>query len=458
MNRFDRVGFISKIEAFCAEHDMLPRGGTLLCAVSGGTDSMCLLSVAAELGREQGFGVAAAHYNHRLRADESDGDELFVRDWCAGHGIPFTSGGGDVAAEAARRGAGIEETARDMRYAFLREAAEKTGALRIATAHNADDNLETLLLNLTRGTGLKGLGGIPPVRDGIIRPLLTVSRAEIESFLKAESIPHREDSTNAMDEYSRNVLRHSVIPVLRKINPSVTDNAAVAIGLLRRDEDFLDSLAADFIEKNERENALPASALVRLPESVSSRVVRQMWPSSLSAEHVKAVLALAASPDPSARLDIPGGRVCRQYDLLLFGGGEAGSFRPVTIGENDCAVLQEAGLSVSCTREICPDTVNKSFTTFLFPCDKICGKLTVRPRMTGDEIALAGGGRTKSLKKLFIERKIPAGRRQAVPVVADDEGPLAVYGIGRGSRALPEPGRQVYKITFTEINSVEKRT
>ena len=170
---------LETIKALTTEYDMLPRGGTVLCAVSGGADSMCLLHLLHTWAGEGGFRVAAAHYNHNLRGAESDRDAAFVAEWCAGQDIPCVIGAGDVAHEARARGLGVEETARQMRYEFLRGAADAMGCGRIATAHSADDNLETLLLHLVRGAGLHGLAGIPPRRGVVVRPLLTTSRAEI---------------------------------------------------------------------------------------------------------------------------------------------------------------------------------------------------------------------------------------------------------------------------------------
>jgi tRNA(Ile)-lysidine synthase len=164
---------IKTIDEFARRHEMFPPDGLILCGVSGGADSMCLLCSLRELSQSRGFSVAAAHFNHKLRGGASDGDEAFVRDFCIRNNITLYTGCGDVASEAEQSGIGIEEAARNMRYDFLLKTASSIGADRIATAHNADDNAETVIMKLTRGAGLRGLGGIPPVRGIIIRPLLT---------------------------------------------------------------------------------------------------------------------------------------------------------------------------------------------------------------------------------------------------------------------------------------------
>ena len=182
--------------------------GAVLCAVSGGLDSMCLLFALDAWSREQGGRVIAAHFNHGLRGGLAGRDEQFVRKICAEWGVSLTVGRGDVRGFAKRNGLSIEEAARDMRYGFLRRTAKAEGCSYICTAHHADDNAETVLLNLVRGTGLRGLTGMEYRRDIILRPLLDVTRAELEAYAAAWSIPHIEDETNADPEAaSRNLIR-----------------------------------------------------------------------------------------------------------------------------------------------------------------------------------------------------------------------------------------------------------
>ncbi len=210
---------LNKLKAFMGNYS----GEKVVCAVSGGADSMALLWGLYLLKDTLSLDLSAAHFNHRLRGEESDRDEAFVREFCGSYGIPFVAENAQVTAGKK----GLEAAARDARYAFLMTLPGK-----IATAHTADDNAETILMHLVRGTGLKGLGGIAPVNGNLIRPMLNITRDEVLSFLKSYHIPYVEDSSNAGDAFLRNRLRHHVMPLLKQENPSLTMNlSAMALRL-----------------------------------------------------------------------------------------------------------------------------------------------------------------------------------------------------------------------------------
>lgn len=221
---------MERILSFSRRLDLLPANGVLLCALSGGRDSVALLHFL----KEHGFAAAAAHFDHRLRPNSKE-DAEFCRKLCETWDIPFYLGEGDVAAMAGN----TEANARTARYAFLEETAAGIGAVRIVTAHNADDNLETVLLHLTRGCGLNGLTGIRPRWGRIIRPMLEVPRSAVDAYVERLGLPYVEDATNADTAYARNRIRHQVLPVLRTINPKVAEAAGRMTDTLREDLDFL---------------------------------------------------------------------------------------------------------------------------------------------------------------------------------------------------------------------------
>lgn len=300
----------------------IPAGAHVLCAVSGGADSTALLHMMKMKETEYGIQVYAAHFNHCLRGSESDSDEAFVVCLCEELAVPLKTGRGDVAAFALSHGMSTEEAAREMRYSFLLSAAEEFNCGVIATAHNSDDNIETVILNLARGTGLKGLCGIPPVRQMngvlIVRPILDMSREQIEEYLKENGLSHVEDSSNSSDDYSRNVIRHNIVPVLKSINGGLNTAVLRSTELLREDEEYLDRQAKDFISSSFDGSSLPLKPLRKLPRPVSSRVIRSLCPKSLGRTHVDAVLKLI-EVGGKGFADLPGIRLTKENGRLYFG-------------------------------------------------------------------------------------------------------------------------------------------
>ena len=209
-----------KLLRLAADYGMFPPSSHVLVACSGGGDSMCLLTLLWNLRHTLGITLSAAHFNHQLRPEATEEAE-FVHNWCAKLGIPCVIGSEAVAEKAAQTGRSLEDTARELRYAFLERTRHDLAAHRIATAHHAQDNSETLLLHLIRGSGLRGLGGIPPVRGNIVRPLLTAQRWEIHSYLTRHHIPYVEDASNQDIRYTRNFIRHEILPLLEQCNPNL---------------------------------------------------------------------------------------------------------------------------------------------------------------------------------------------------------------------------------------------
>ncbi|MBQ8974350.1 MAG: tRNA lysidine(34) synthetase TilS [Oscillospiraceae bacterium] len=278
-----------RVKKFAGEYDLLRSGELVLAAVSGGCDSVCMLHMLLELSESMGFSVAAAHFDHRLRGEESARDAEFVEKLCRALGVELYMGSGDVAQYARQKGTGTEEAARILRYRFLEDTADKIGAVKIATAHNADDNAETVIFNLIRGAGTRGLCGIPAVRGRIIRPVMCLTRREIEGYLNEKGIAHVDDSTNESDDYTRNKIRHHIVPLLRDINPAAVKNILSSKRSLERDEAYLSELADDFIKNSAKNGTLPVQALLDLPEAVSARVIKKLCPRAES-RHIRALL------------------------------------------------------------------------------------------------------------------------------------------------------------------------
>lgn len=449
---------LEQVKALTTEYDMFPRGGKVLCAVSGGADSMCLLHLAWSMAEAGGFQVAAAHYHHGMRGEAADADAAFVEAFCKQRDIPFVTERGDVYGQARALGLGVEETGRRLRYEFLRRAAEELECSRIATAHNADDNLETLLLHLVRGAGLHGLAGIPPRRGEIVRPLLTTSRSDIEAYLEKHGLRHVEDCTNADESYARNRIRRQVVPVLRQLNPRLTESAAETMGYLRSDNDYLNAQAAAACAHArwaEDDLVIEARYIAQLPAAIAPRAARRMLEmmgdgsTDCSAAHLKAIVDLAAGEDPSAVAFLPNGRlVQRVYKDLLFTtqSEPLPPFSPTPLNLDGETAPEGTPWRCRCQAVTCP-AEGEPGVVYLAR-ESVKGELVLRPRQTGDEIALPRRGGTKTVKKLFIDEKVPRRDRERVPVLADGAGVLAVAGFGADQSRLARPGQAAYGLIF----------
>ena len=399
---------LNKLLKFIREQEMIRPGDRVVCAVSGGADSVALLFALYLLKEKLEITLEAAHFNHHLRGEESDRDEAFVAELCDRYDIPLHRGGGQVVPGKK----GLEAAARDARYAFLRSLSGK-----IATAHTADDNAETVLMHLIRGTGLKGLGGITPIHGKVIRPMLKATRQDVEAFLEEWCLSHIEDSSNETDAFLRNRVRHHVMPLLAKENPKIAENLSQMALRLRLDEEFLSAQA--------NSTALPGvESLKNMPKALRNRALENFLKENGVKEpedsHIALAESLVFSDRPSARASFPGGiTLARNYDRLEVLNGER-ELEEVILPCPGEVLLP--GLRVSCVPA--EESIN---TPDAFTVSAV-GTIRVRCRKSGDSIRMSGG--SKSLKKLFIDRKIPAARRQQIPVVCDDAGILGVYTIG----------------------------
>lgn len=413
---------LNKLLSFIRKYDLIQPGDHIICAVSGGADSVSLLFALYLLKEKLGIRLSAAHFNHHLRGQESDRDEVFVRDFCSRYDIPLFAGEGTVVSGKK----GLEAAARDARYGFLRTLPGK-----IATAHTADDNAETILMHLVRGTALKGLGGIAPVNGNVIRPMLLVTRQDVEVFREEWCLGFVEDSSNRTDDFLRNRLRHHVMPLLKQENPSLAENiSAMALGL-RQDEACL--------ARQAEETPVSVAALRAAHPAVRSRVLERFLKESGVPEpekiHIGRMESLVFSGKPSARADFPGGvTIARNYDALEVCRDREDL--PSLVLNCPGEVVTGGYRITASPAEIAENSQNR---VVVVPQ----GTIVVRPRQEGDKICLSGG--TKSLKKLYIDRKIPAIRRNRIPVIADDGGVLAVCGIGydRNRTASQLPAVQI---------------
>ena len=409
-----------------------PPGGTILCAVSGGRDSVCLLDYLWRLGQERGFSVAAAHLNHGMRPTAQRDEEL-VRRLCRQRDIPFYTEKVDVYVLCDAWRLTVEETGRRARYEFLRRTAASIGAASIATAHHREDQAETVLLQLLRGTGPQGLTGIPPVREGIIRPLLDTPRAAIDAYIAAHDLPYVTDETNLDTHYARNRLRLEIMPQLLTINPSAPAHICRTADILRAENDYLDAQAAALLP--DTGTALPCHTLLSAPAALRPRMLRLLaerlpvGKKDFSAAHYRALETLAQT---GGTLSLPGGAaaVCRQGTLTLtVPDASRPEETPLHPGDNRVGTWY----------------IRLSDTPAPGALAVRPGAWSVRPWRREDGLTLPGSRGRRSIKRLLVERGIPPEQRDAVPVFCLAGQAAAVPGVGVDASAVSEqPGNTIY--------------
>ncbi len=420
----------------------------VICAVSGGADSMALLYLLLQARQELSVTVAAAHFNHRLRGAESDRDEAFVRDFCRAHGIELTVGSADVKAYAKQNGKTIEEAARILRYEFLTSLP----CDKIAVAHNADDNAETVLLHLLRGSGLHGLCGIAPIRGKLVRPLLHATHAELEQFLRTQGVAWVEDSTNHDTDFTRNRIRHELLPLMKRENPRLLHTLCAQSVLLRREDALLDSYAQALVEQARQDGLYRCDVLAEAPDALQKRalrlILRTHLPQDASLPHIEAMQALLTNPCPSAQISLPHRlTVRRRYECFeIMAQTNCTEFLPTRLNVPGITEIPALGIKIRC--KITENLQNFSNTPFQFALryDMIAPhELTARPRQTGDKLTLSC---RKSLKKWFIERKLPACERERTVVLSCGGTVVAVPVLGVERDYRPTEGEAALLISI----------
>ncbi len=421
------------------QFSMLDKSHNITVALSGGADSVTLLHILYELKDELGITISAAHLNHMIRGEEALRDENFAREECRKLGIPFFCERADVPKYAKEHRKSTELAAREIRYEFLSRVSDGL----IATAHTASDNIETMIFNLARGTGLKGLCGIPPVRGNIIRPLIFCTREEIEEYCRAKRLKFVTDSTNLSDDYSRNKIRHIIVPVLKEINAAAEKNAVRTAASLYEDELFLRSCADKFLSENISNGTLDVSNLPAEPVAKRSLKIfseAAMNSAVLDSEHISSIYSVAQN---GGKTSLPENKSAETINGRLY-------------IKNSDIKLPETQFFVSTVRQKNNlfeknKKVNNLLLNNSLDCDKIMGKSVVRTRLPGDTIRLKGRGCTKTLKKLMNELGIPKEYRDSIPVIADDMGVIWIYGIGTAQRcAVTEKTSDILIINVSE--------
>ena len=439
---------LKKVRDYMREHEMTAPGDAVIVALSGGADSVCLLTVLKQLATPE-FLLRAVHVHHGIRGAEADRDEAFAQKLCESLSVPLCVAYCHVPAYAAEHGLSEEEAGRILRYQVLEKEAGKWeqelpagSRVKIALAHHRDDNAETILHHLLRGSGLTGLAGIRPVQGRRIRPLLCVGREEIRAYLEAGHISWCEDSTNQSPDYTRNRIRSQVLPLLKTaVNEQAEEHILQAGQIIGQADAYLRQQAEEIWQeavcgREEDLAAIPLTAFARQPEILKTYLIRHMldqlhpgW-KDIGSRHFTAIAELAGKPVGS-RLDLPGGLMARTgYETLEI----------VRKTEREVSVKTESGADGEIHgRQTVPELhmtffyrqkdqeIPKNQYTKWFDYDKIKGTLSVRTRRRGDYLILPSGG-SKTIARYMIDEKIPKEKREQILLLAEGSHVLWVVG------------------------------
>ncbi len=451
---------IEAVKRVIERFDMLKKGGKVVAAVSGGCDSSVLLHILHTLSTEMDLEILCAHINHNLRGKESDRDEEFVRSLCKKYGIECRVLSANVAEYAAEHHLSTEEAGRKLRYEFFEHCAAELGEnARIATAHSLSDCEETYIFNSARGAALSGICGIPPVRGKIIRPLIEFSREQIEGYADEHALEYVTDSTNLTDEYTRNRIRHGVIPVMKEINPSF-DKAFLRLSRnLAEARDFIDSEVESLLEKAGNTDGYEAAVIAKAHPAVKNRaaaMVLEKFGFSFDYERTLRIAEKIGGGDFKEELSKDEYLVSEKGILKKSVRKKAAPvMEEKPFAEGEIRISEGKTAEIRILSEKPGENSYKVYNYALkdtFDFDKIQGKAIIRSRREGDRADIHGG--TKTLKKLFIEEKIPAEERNSVAVIADDEGVLWVEGLGAARRA--RLSENTVKIAAIKISRKDK--
>lgn len=418
------------------EYKMLENSNTVVVGLSGGADSVCLLHVLYTLKDEYNLKLIASHINHGIRGEEAENDATFSKGVAKTLGVDFKLLKVDCVREARENGETTEEAGRRIRYEFFTSLCEDD-TYKIATAHNSNDNLETVLFNIARGSALSGAKGIPPKRDNIIRPLILCTRAEIEGYCKENNLSFVTDSTNLSDDYTRNRIRHNVLPELENVNSNVVEAFTRFSESVRVDDDYLDCVA---------ENALQSASLGEC--SYNSELINSLHPSIKNRVIYKAVERFSKETPDSKKISAVLSCINENSKIQLYKNCYCETKENVLkFFDNDntieCKIEKQ---EIPCEESFKLDfgefvvkgeyfskssqKINDFLLDNLIDCDTIDGNLILRTRQEGDKITLRKRNVTKTLKKLFIEENVLKEERGKIPVISDENGVVWVNGFG----------------------------
>ncbi|MEC4686025.1 MAG: tRNA lysidine(34) synthetase TilS [Nitrospirota bacterium] len=441
------MDILKKVNTTIKKHSMLKGGERVLVGLSGGPDSVSLLHILSELREEWRLSLDAIYVDHGLRPEETPYEIDFCTELTERLKVPFSVKKVDVREFSDKENLSIQEAARHLRYLAFEEHAFQIEADRIATGHNADDQAETLVMRLLRGSGPKGLSGIPPVRGPIIRPLIMVERKEIEKYLDEKGIGFVIDTSNLKQDYLRNRLRHEVIPLLKKYNPNLTGTLCRTANILREENEYMEiavtkSLMRLISRKTGDKIELFISPLENMEKVILRRALIRAIEETrglrgIGLEHIEEIISLIRTGSSGSRIYLPGGiRVIKDYSTLIIT-----SAAPQKLGEHVLevpgeTVLKEAGLVLISSVSNDSTSTGDGKKEAVFDFDMLRFPLKVRSRQAGDFFYPSGFGKRKKLQDYFVDEKVPRDVRDSVPLLLSGEDIIWVVGYRMDDRYM----------------------
>ena len=455
--------FLQKIRHTVERYALFSPGDSVLIALSGGCDSVCLLSVLSEFSKSLHLKLMGVHVNHQLRGMESDRDEAFVKLLCKGLGLPLTVIRADVASYAKKHKTGTEEAGRLLRYEAFERVRQENGFQWVATAHHADDNVETVFMRFLRGTGIRGLAGIPcKTESNIIRPLLEVTRQEIEEYAHLQGLDYVTDSTNGLGLYTRNKVRLDLIPHLKEeYNPNLTQTLKQNINHYRECADFLltaiDGLTKTYFYKKHYGGYFLLSDLHKLhPYAVKSmfQQILEALPCENQITGAKLDLLLELADNGAGTVCVSGEiTVYALYEKLYFVHTKQKTAFCYQLDIPGKLTLPETGQTLTASLEDNYRSSASRKTVYLDTSAVKGSSLTIRSRKNGDFFYPHGLNGKKKLKDYFIDEKVPVFLRDAVPLVLSGEDIIWVAGFRADERACSRAAGNYLKLCITGENA-----
>ncbi len=448
------------------KYNMLSENDHVLIALSGGPDSVCLAIMLNELKNIFKLTLTAIYLDHGLRPDEIDNEKKFCREFCDSRQISFSAKSINVKQYADEKGMNLQEAARELRYSALDEVMLSANADKIALGHNADDQAETILMRLFRGSGRKGLTGIPPVRGNIIRPLIEVERKDIEQFLQTgTSQKFMVDSSNLKEDYYRNWLRSNVMDEVKKKNPSVVEDICRSVDIIREEDGYLEFIVTKTLirlisRKTGTSIELFLTPLETIEKPVLRRVLRRAVDATgslrgISFTNIEDIMKLIKKGKAGDSINLPGGiRVIRDYSILKITSDKKIIIASCELGPENELTISEVGMMIKSSIENAGGDPAEGKFTVLLDAEKVKFPLSIRSREKGDFFYPLGFGKRKKLQDFFVDEKISRYKRDEVPIVKSGNDIIWVAGLRADHRyGVTENTKKVLRLAITKAKS-----